>query len=308
MDFEPNENQTAILDGLDQLIASLRIETPKEGETFLFSDALDSELASAGFLDIAREKDFSTLEAALIVERIARLPVTAEVAFSALVAPLFAPGTVERPIALVQGAAGSPARYLPQARTLLVDSGTDLLAVSIDQANVEAVESLFAYPYGRLKIVDGLTQRSLGAAMLGQIRRRWRMALAVESAGLMRSALETVLDHVKTRHQFNRPLGSFQAIQHRLAMAAATENATRWLAMRAAWSDSDADCAIAATYAQDAIPTFCYDLHQFCGAMGLTLEFPLHFWTYRLKALLGELGGSSLQARAASGLAWPEAA
>lgn len=308
MDFEPSEIQVAILDGVEQLIASLRIETPKEGEVHAFSAALDAELAAAGFLDIVREEEFSTLEAALIVERIARLPVSAEVAASALVAPLFDLGEIERPLALVKGSALAPARFLPQARTLLVDQGSDLLLVRLASADVERVETLFAYPYGKLRDTTRLDVRSMGPEKLGAVRRRWRLALAAESAGLMRSALDTVLEHVKTRIQFGRPLGSFQAVQHRLAMAAGTINAAHWLAMRAAWSDSDEDCAIAATYVQDSIPTLCYDLHQFCGAMGLTLEFPLHFWTYRLKALFGELGGCGVQARAAAAFAWDEAA
>ena len=88
-------------------------------------------------------------------------------------------------------------------------------------------------------------------------------------------------------------------------MAAETAQSTRWLALRGAFSDSDLDVAVAATFVQDRIPTFTYDLHQFSGAMGLTLEFPLHHWTYRLRALLGELGGSSGQARAAAVAAWP---
>jgi hypothetical protein len=42
--------------------------------------------------------------------------------------------------------------------------------------------------------------------------------------------------------------------------------------------------------------------------MGLTLEFPLHFWTYRLRALAGELGGASAQARATAAAVWGAAA
>jgi len=306
VDFEFNDDQAAILDGLDQMLAGLRIEAPKHGETVVFAATLDDQLAASGFLDIGREQGFSTLESALIAERLARLPVAVEASSSAIIGLLFPAGEVERPLAVVQGSPLMPARFLPQAHSLLVDRGDDLLHISVDRARVEPVESLFAYPYGRLTSLDGLETRSLGEAPLAPFRRRWRMAMAAECAGLMRSALDTVLEHVKTRQQFGRPLGSFQAVQHRLAMASGTMNATYWLAMRAAWSDSDSDTAIAAAYAQDAIPTFTYDLHQFCGAMGLTLEFPLHYWTYRLKALLGELGGSSAQARAASALTWAQ--
>jgi hypothetical protein len=38
--------------------------------------------------------------------------------------------------------------------------------------------------------------------------------------------------------------------------------------------------------------------------MGLTLEHPLHLWTYRLKALYGELGGASMQFAAGAAAMW----
>ena len=43
-----------------------------------------------------------------------------------------------------------------------------------------------------------------------------------------------------------------------------------------------------------------YDVHQMSGAMGMTLEMDLHLWTYRMKALLSELGGRGGQAAAAA--------
>jgi len=308
VDFEPNENQTAILDGLEQLISNQQIEPPKDGVVLAFSTKLDTELQASGFLDIAREEEFTLLDAALVVERLARLPVSAEVAFSALVAQLFPADEVTRPFAMASGNPLAPARFLTVARTLLVDQGDELLLIDVDPSRVEPIESLFAYPYGKLASLDGLTVRKMGAVLAAAVRRRWRLALAVEGSGLMQSAIDTVIEHVTNRYQFNRPLGSFQAIQHRLAMAAGRQQSARWLALRAAWSDSEADCALAASYVQDAIPTMVYDLHQFCGAMGLTLEFPLHFWTYRLKAMLGELGGASVQARAAALATWQDAA
>lgn len=308
MNFEPDDNQAAILDGLEQLITTQKIEPPKHATFVAFSETLDAELAASGFLDIAREDGFSPLDAALIVERIARLPLCAEVATSALVGPLFPIDALQRPLAVLRGSPLGSARFLPHARSLIVVEDENVSLISVTSDRVVPVESLFAYPYGRLESVDGLAVQRFGRDMVAPVLRRWRLSIAVEAAGLMQAALDTVLEHVKTRKQFGRALGSFQAVQHRLATAASTANATKWLALRAAWSDDEAICAMAATYAQDAIPLFTYDLHQFCGAMGLTLEFPLHLWTYRLKALLGELGGSSGQARAAAELSWADAA
>ena len=303
MDFEVNDNQSAVLQGLDQLIGALNLEPPQHGVFSAFSSVLDEELRNGGYLRIAREEGYSLLDAALVVERIARLPVSAEVASSALVAPLLE--EQDGPLAL-STAIAAPARFLPQARVLLVDAGAEVLSIDVDGGNVEHVETLFAYPYGRLRRTNDLKIRSLGASLVAPLRRRWRLAIAVEGAGLMQAAVDEVVEHVKTRHQFGRPLGSFQAIQHRIAMAASTAAAARWLGLNAAYSDSGTDCATAAAYVQDAIPRLTYDLHQFCGAMGLTLEFKLHYWTYRLKALLGELGGSSKQARVAALNAWKQ--
>jgi hypothetical protein len=306
VDFEPNADQAAILEGLEQLIATVDVDAPKTGVFAAFSPVLDQELRRGGFLQIAQEEGCSLVDAALVVERVARLPVSAEAAVSALVAPLL-PDTGPGPLALGSSRT-APARFLPQASALLVDTGEDVVLLQLASDDVEPVETLFAYPYGRLRRPDSLPGKSLGGGSAGPLRRRWRLAMAVEAAGLMQAAVDEVVEHVKTRQQFGRPLGSFQAVQHRLAMAAATAQSARWLAMRAAWSDDETDCAVAATYAQDATPRLTYDLHQFCGAMGLTLEFRLHHWTYRLKALMGELGGSSRQARAAAAHAWRQSA
>jgi len=81
-----------------------------------------------------------------------------------------------------------------------------------------------------------------------------------------------------------------------LAACAQQVRGAIWLARRAAWSGTAADAAMAALYTQQAIPEVTYDCHQFNGAMGMTLECPLHFWSHRLKALQGELGGAAFSA------------
>ncbi len=307
MDFELSEDQTALLAGLEQLIASVGQEPPKEPVFCAYAHDLDAELASSGYLDVTRESGFGLLDGALVVERLARLPRTVEAAASTLIAPALGIDAGSRPLALA-ARWDAPARYLPMAKVLVVLEERDAHLIRVAASAVVPVETILAYPYGRLRLAAQPQAERLGPEMAETLRRRWRLSLAVEAAGLMSSALDTVLEHVKIRLAFGRPLGSFQAVQHRLAMAAETAQSTKWLALRAAHSDGELDCAVAATFAQERIPAFTYDLHQFSGAMGLTLEFPLHHWTYRLRALLGELGGSSAQARAVAVAAWPSEA
>ena len=302
MNYELNDDQAGILAGLDQLLATHAEAPSGEPENYVYGTALDAALAESGFLDIARIDGFGPLDAALVVERLARLPQVVEAGASALIAPLLPLEPGERPLALVSGDATRPARFLPMASHLLVLRDEDALLVSLGGASIEPVESLMAYPFGKLTSLDGLETSTLGVAP--DIRRRWRIALAAEAAGCMAAALASVIEHVRTRQACGRPLGAFQAIQHRLAMAEETAQSARWLSFRAAWSDGEADAAIAAGFVQERIARFTYDLHQFSGAMGLTLEFPLHLWTYRLRALAGELGGASVQARAAAQAVW----
>jgi len=306
MNYGLTEDQASILAGLDQLIAAHSPEAPKEPRNYYYDAELDRAVAEAGYLQIAREPGFGVLEAALIAERLARLPWVVEAATSAIVAPVLPIPADLQPIALSSGDFSRPARFLPIAKVLVLNRGEDALIVRLDNATIEPVETLMAYPYGRLKSIEGLECQRI--AQCDDLRRRWRIALACEAAGSMAAALAQVVEHVKARYAFGRPLGSFQAIQHRLAMAAEVTEAAKWLALRAAWSDIEADAAMAAGFAQCQVSQFTYDLHQFCGAMGLTLEFPLHLWTYRLRALVGEVGGASAQSQAAARATWTEAA
>jgi alkylation response protein AidB-like acyl-CoA dehydrogenase len=306
MNFGLTEDQSAVLAGLDQLLSGQNTTPPIEPVRYSYSAEIDAALVESGFLDIAREEGFGPLEAALIVERVARLPHVVETAATALIAPVLDIPAGTHPIALVTGDASKAARFLPMAKLLIVDRGDDAVLITVDPANVEKVDSLLAYPYGRLKNTKGLEQKVIKD--VAALRRRWRIALATEAAGCMAAALAFVVDYVKTRRAFGRALGSFQAIQHRLVHASETMEATKFLAFRAAWSDTETDAAVAAGFAQMRTQQITFDLHQFCGAMGLTLELPLHLWTYRLRALAGELGGASTQSRVAAAQAWPGAA
>lgn len=304
MNFSLSEDQSDLLTGLEGLIASEAPPMPVEPHTVETAEGLERALAEAGYLDLAWEPTYGLLGAALVVERLARLPQAMECAASALVAPGLGLEPGRRPLALAQHV-GVPARFLPTASLLAVAGPDEARLYEVDPAVIEPVETLFAYPYGRSS-AGGLTL--IGTVDANVLRRRWRIALATEAAGCMAAAIALIVGHVSDRQAFGRPLGAFQAIQHRLAMAATSAEGVKWLAFRAAWSDTDADAALAAGLAQTRIATLTYDLHQFAGAMGLTLEFPLHYWTYRLRALAGELGGATRQARDTAALIWADAA
>jgi hypothetical protein len=294
MDFKLNADQVSLLTAVDGLGAQFR-EKPIEFRGFaLQSEALEAQLAEAEFFDIATTPGLGPVAAALTVERLARLPYAAEAALSMLVRPFISGGSLPRPLAYIER--GKPGRFVAGAKSLLIADGTKLGVAQLSAADVEAVESIYAYPMGRLTRDVAVTPLSAAEAA---VARRWlRVALAAEAAGLVQAAIDSTVEHLTVRKQFGRPLGAFQAVRHRMAECAVLAGGLKLLALQAASTGSEGDAALAAFHAQDCGSRVAYDLHQFLGAMGMTLEHPLHLWTYRLKLLLSELGGHSAQAHA----------
>jgi alkylation response protein AidB-like acyl-CoA dehydrogenase len=199
---------------------------------------------------------------------------------------------------------GRPGRFVATARTLLVIDGEQIGIARPAAGDVEAVDSLYAYPMGRL---TGSPEISALPAGKADLARTWiRVACAAELAGLMQAAIDATVEHLTVRKQFGRPLGTFQALRHRMAECAVLAGGARRLALKAAWSGDPGDAALAAFHAQDSANKINYDVHQMMGAMGMTLEMPLHLWTYRMKALLSELGGRGGQAESVARHCFPE--
>ena len=303
MDFTLSEDQSAIATALDKLAEAFAL-VPAEFHKFaLVNDKLENELEEGQYFDIGAIPELGALSAALAVERLARLPYTCETALSMIVRPML-DMELPRPFSVVEkGVDGNwrAGRFLPVAKTvLMVDGGSSLGKGGVGIAHptpdqIEALpESLYAYPMGRFKVVPDI--KPLSAEDAAKVKTWLRVACASEIAGLLQAAIDATVEHISVRKQFGRPLGTFQALRHRMAECAVLAGGVRWLARKAAWSGDAGDAAVAALYAQDSATRVIYDVHQMMGAMGMTLEMSLHLWTYRMKALIGEQGGRAGQA------------
>lgn len=306
MELSLSEDQTQILDAIDSL-AKPYAGVPIHDISFaLTSDQLDRELSEGGFLDVAAMEELGPETAALVVERLARLPFAVETAASALVRPII-DLELPRPLCLIEeGGAGSAVRFLkPGASVVIVGQGGVRSFTATDAHVAEAHdESIFAYPMAILKAVPAEAELRQHNVSAEEVLTKWRIGLAAEASGLLAAALAATVTYVSERKQFGRPIATFQALRHRLAEAQVVTNGCYWMAMKAASSGDAGDAALAALHAQEAARRVTYDYHQFLGAMGMTLEHPLHLWTYRLKALIGELGGRGTQALAAADAIW----
>jgi alkylation response protein AidB-like acyl-CoA dehydrogenase len=116
---------------------------------------------------------------------------------------------------------------------------------------------------------------------------------AVASLAYMVGAAERVLEltvgHARTREQFGRPIGSFQAVAHRCVDMRSDVDALRWLVYQAAWTlatDRPAALAVGAAKAwgNEALRRVFMHAHQVHGALGFSTEHDLHLFTRRAKA------------------------
>ena len=305
MNFEIDDAITALMDAVDKLLAQTDATAGNmDGRRSYFSADLDRALEDGGFLDAAAIEDFGPAAAAMVVQRVAATPHIVEVAQSALVRPLVG-GDWPRPLAIIFGDGSRPARFLAEARTAIVLQTEAAFVVALEDGDAVPVESLFAFPMGRLVDPGACLARAERMESHDLVRRTALLATACELAGVLQGALASVNDYVKNRQQFGRPIGSFQGVQHRLAAAASNIAAGIWLGRKAAGDGEMHSALLAAGYMQDCAPRIIYDLHQFMGAMGLTLEHPLYRWTYRGRLLVSDLGGASITLRDAAELAWP---
>ena len=124
-------------------------------------------------------------------------------------------------------------------------------------------------------------------------------AVAAEQVGAARACLEASAAYARERHQFGRPIGSFQAVKHKcadmlvkveLAQAAATE------AARAAAGDPDAAplpqaAAVAHAVCSESLMFVAAENIQVHGGIGFTWEHPAHLYFRRAKASQLMFGG-----------------
>ena len=307
MDYELDEDQRAIVEAVERLLerhagAARAIELNRAGG---YDHELEAALDAAGFAGIALDAQTGPLEAALIVEATARAGGLVALGPAALVAPGVAGRALPGPVAIARVGQGAPVRFAAHARTLLVDAGESCLLAELEPGDVEPVRTGFGYPVGRVSEAALGRGEALEPGSGARLRDWWRVAIAVEAAGAMRAALDETVAYLKQRRQFGRPIGSFQAVQHRLAECSILVEGSRWLALEAAWLGAPAEqAAAAAAHATAAATQLFAETHQLSGAIGFTHEHGLHVWSMRLQALKLELDGVAGHRRALARARW----
>jgi len=154
-------------------------------------------------------------------------------------------------------------------------AGDKLCEVVFDQMPVPKANIL-----GRLNQGQSAVQKIIQRAAVGK---------CCEMVGNVQRVLEMTVDYAKERKQFDRPIGSFQVIQHYCADMATDVDSARFSTYQAAWMLSEGlpctkEVAIAKAWIGEASQRVFALAHQIHGAIGVTIEHDLHYYTRRAKA------------------------
>ena len=166
---------------------------------------------------------------------------------------------------------------------------------------------------GRL-VLDGVPlgrDRVLGGASGGPEVTDWLVArgtvgVCAVQAGVLERALELTAEYVRSREQFGRPIGSFQAVAQRLADAYIDVEAVGLTMWQAAWllaagrpGDPEVDAAVASAkfWAADAGHRVAHTAVHLHGGMGIDMSYPLHRYFAAAKRAEFTLGGATEQLR-----------
>jgi alkylation response protein AidB-like acyl-CoA dehydrogenase len=132
---------------------------------------------------------------------------------------------------------------------------------------------------------------------------------ACASAGTVRKGVETAVDYIRAREQFGKPVGSFQALQHKAAVLFVNSelaSAAAWDAVRAIDDSIEQHQLAAASAALMAVcagPDLTLDALLMFGAIGYTWEHDIHLYWRRATSLAGSLGPTTRWGRQAGELA-----
>ncbi|MFD9189832.1 acyl-CoA dehydrogenase family protein [Streptomyces phaeochromogenes] len=308
MRFLLDDEQRAFAHSLDALLTAA--DTPSVVRSWGAGDhtagrALWSRIADAGVFALAIPEAY---------EGVGPLPVELAVAFvelgrHAVPGPLVE--TVAAPALLTEP--GLAKRFLPglaSGETIATVAATDGSYALEDSYALDgdAATTLLALDGGGLRLAPGhgpvrtsidparrLTRPAPGGELLAtgpQVTAAaahsltWaRLATAAQALGVGLTLLDRTVAYVKQRSQFGVPIGSFQAVKHRLADAKVALEFARPLLFGAALTMDPADVAAAKVTACEAAYTTARTALQLHGAIGYTAEYDLSLWLTKARAL-----------------------
>ena len=171
----------------------------------------------------------------------------------------------------------------------IVDSKSD--GIKFEQLKTIAADKQSEVIFENVKVpaANVLGDEGKGWETVEKVSRVATVAACAYLVGLSQMDFDTTLNYAKERVQFGRPIGSFQAIQHKLADAIIDVDGSRFITYKAAWSltegedDTDLMISMAKAWASDASRRVVAHGQQIHGGIGFTKEYKIQLYFRRQK-------------------------
>lgn len=199
----------------------------------------------------------------------------------------------------------------PAADAFLVPAETDagpavfLVAAEDPGVTVTALQTTGLGSVGRLAL-DGVSldgaRRVGGLEVLSWLRTISTLGRSAYQLGVLDRGLRMTAEYARTREQFDRPIGSFQAVGQRLADGYIDVKGLRLTLTQAAWKvaediPAEIDVASAAFWAADAGHRVAHTIVHVHGGVGVDTDHPVHRYFLAAKETEFALGGATGQLR-----------
>jgi alkylation response protein AidB-like acyl-CoA dehydrogenase len=190
-------------------------------------------------------------------------------------------GVTEQLFVLTRDDDGAPA---------VVVVGQNAPGVSMARRTTVAQEPVFDVEFSDVELTHGARLNLEGdSAALERAIDLMVLMLCAETAGLVAEMLRMTAAYVSERVQFGRPIGTFQAVQCRVADSAILADGARLATYEAlaAWDRGHSwqrETAVAKAFTSQAALLVSWDAHLLHGGVGLTTEHRLHYYTRKAKA------------------------
>lgn len=199
--------------------------------------------------------------------------------------------------------------FAPVADAFLVpaegDSGTVVFLVAADDpgVSVTALDTTGKGSVGELELSGvalGAERMVGGADVVDWLTTHLTLGQTAFQLGVLERALELTASYARTREQFERPIGSFQAVAQRLADGYIDVKGLRLTLTQAAWRldedlPADTEVATAAFWAADAGHRVAHTTVHVHGGVGIDVDHPVHRYFLAAKQTEFALGGATAQ-------------
>jgi alkylation response protein AidB-like acyl-CoA dehydrogenase len=199
--------------------------------------------------------------------------------------------------------------YGAQAQQLLVPAGSDdgvrmflieprSAGVRIEPQICTSGEPQARVTLSQVRVTPAQVLGDLGSGVVSWTLERAQVAYAAEQLGVLQEALRRAAAYVSERRQFGRPIGSFQAVQHRLADCYIDLEALRSVYLRAVWAldqnvTAGAEGLAAKWWTARAGHRVSHAVQHVHGGLGADVEYPIHAFFLRATQLGIALGGGT---------------